>query len=73
MDLGTRSDHWKSANSLPKRDIRLIIYMTARAPMRHYKVIKAMGDTLPSINGKPAGPGVDHHVSPPQGKGFQAQ
>ena len=44
---------------LAKRDIKLILYMTARAPMRHYQIIKRMGDTLPSINGKPAGPNIN--------------
>lgn len=56
---------------LAERDIRLIIYMTARAPMRHYEVIKAMNDTLPSINGKPAGPGVDPMSNARKVKGFR--
>jgi len=59
------------AKELKKRDIRLIIYMTARAPMRHYKIIKAMGDTLPSINGKPAGPNVNPLSHPRKLKGFK--
>jgi hypothetical protein len=65
--LGVGNGVWTSkrdlileiGEQLAERDIRLIIYMTARAPMRHYQVIKAMGDALPSINGKPADPGVD--------------
>ena len=61
MDIG---------RELKKRDIKLIIYMTARAPMRHYNVIKAMGDTLPTINGKIAGPGVDTMSHPRKVKGF---
>jgi hypothetical protein len=44
--------------------------MTARAPMRHYKVIKAMQDTLPSINGKPVGPEIDPMSHPRKVKGF---
>ena len=44
--------------------------MTARAPMRHYKVIQAMQDTLPSINGKPAGPKIDPMSHPRKVKGF---
>ena len=77
--LGVANGIWTSkrdlimeiGQQLAKRDIRLIIYMTARAPMRHYKVIKAMGDTLPSINGKPAGPGVDTMSHPRKVKGFR--
>merc|ERR1712034_172963 len=45
--------------------------MTARAPMRHYQVIEAMGDTLPSINGKPTGPDVDTFSHPRKLKGFR--
>lgn len=61
MELGTQ---------LAKRNIRLILYMTARAPMRHYRIIQAVGDTLPSINGQPAGPGVDPMSHPRKVKGF---
>ena len=56
---------------LNARDIKLILYMTARAPMRHYQVIKAMGDTLPTIDGKPAGPRVDPMSHPRKLKGFR--
>lgn len=77
--LGVGNGVWTSkrdliqelAEQLAERDIRLIIYMTARAPMRHYKVIKAMGDALPSINGKPAGPGVDPMSHARKVKGFR--
>jgi hypothetical protein len=77
--LGVKNGVWTSkrdlileiGEQLARRDIRLILYMTARAPMRHYKVIKAMGDTLPSINGKPAGPGVDTMSHPRKVKGFR--
>ncbi|MCP4847840.1 MAG: hypothetical protein GY899_07840 [Verrucomicrobiaceae bacterium] len=77
--LGVKNGVWTSkrdlikeiAEGLAKRDIKLIIYMTARAPMRHYKVIKAMADTLPSINGKPAGPGIDPMSHPRKVKGFR--
>ena len=55
---------------LAKRDIKLILYMTARAPMRHYQIIKRMGDTLPSINGKPAGPNINPMSHPRNIKGF---
>ena len=58
------------AQDLAKRDILLILYMSARAPMRHYKIIKAMGDTLPRINGKPAGPKVNPLSHPRKVKGF---
>ena len=76
--LGVGTGVWTSkrdlikeiAESLHARDVRLILYMTARAPMRHYKVIKAMGDTLPSINGKPVGPEVDPMSHPKKLKGF---
>jgi hypothetical protein len=76
--LGVENGVWTSkrdlimeiAQDLAKRDIKLILYMTARAPMRHYKVIQAMGDTLPSINGKPAGPHVDPMSHPRKVKGF---
>jgi len=56
---------------LQARNIRLILYMTARAPMRHYHIIKAMGDTLPTINGKPAGPKVNPLSHPRKLKGFR--
>ncbi len=77
--LGVENGVWTSrrdlileiGRELQKRDVRLIIYMTARAPMRHYQVIKAMGDTLPSINGKPAGPKVNPMSHPRKVKGFR--
>mgnify|MGYP001312254511 CR=1 FL=1 len=77
--LGVPNGAWTSkrdlvleiGKELQKRDVRLIIYMTARAPMRHYKIIKAMGDTLPSINGKPAGPEVNPMSHPRKVKGFR--
>lgn len=77
--LGVKPGEWTSrrdlimeiAKALQKRKVRLIIYMTARAPMRHYRVIKAMGDTLPSINGKPVGPKVDPMSHPKRVKGFR--
>lgn len=56
---------------LKKRDVRLILYMTARAPMRHYAIIKAMSDALPTINGKPAGPKVNPLSHPRKLKGFR--
>ncbi len=76
--LGVENGVWTSkrdlimeiAQGLASRDIKLILYMTARAPMRHYKVIQAMQDTLPSINGKPAGPRVDPMSHPRKVKGF---
>jgi hypothetical protein len=76
--LGVENGVWTSkrdlimeiGQELAKREIRLILYMTARAPMRHYKIIQAMGDTLPSINGKPAGPNVDPMSHPRKVKGF---
>ena len=76
--LGVKNGVWTSkrdlileiGRALEKRGIRLIIYMTARAPMRHYEIIKAMGDTLPSINGKPAGPKVNPLSHPRKVKGF---
>jgi hypothetical protein len=76
--LGVKNGVWTSkrdlvmeiGRQLSRRNIRLIIYMTARAPMRHYRVIKAMEDTLPSINGKPAGPGIDPMSHPRKVKGF---
>ncbi len=76
--LGVTNGIWTSkrdlimeiAQQLSKREIRLILYMTARAPMRHYKIIKAMRDTLPSINGKPTGPSVDPMSHPRKVKGF---
>ena len=76
--LGVENGVWTSkrdlimeiAQGLAAWDIKLIIYMTARAPMRHYKVIQAMQDTLPSINGKPAGPTVDPMSHPRKVKGF---
>ena len=57
--------------ALKKRHVRLIIYMTARAPMRHYHIIKATGDTLPSINGRPTGPKVNTMSHPRKVKGFR--
>jgi hypothetical protein len=77
--LGVKNGEWTSrrdlimeiAEALDKRDIRLIIYMTARAPMRYYRVIEAMGDTLPTINGKPAGPKVNPMSHPRKLKGFR--
>jgi len=76
--LGVENGVWTSrrdlimeiGKELAKRDVRLVLYMTARAPMRHYKVIKSMGDTLPSINGKPVGPDVDPMSHPRKVKGF---
>ncbi|MDE0739835.1 MAG: alpha-L-fucosidase [Planctomycetota bacterium] len=76
--LGVKNGVWTSrrdlileiGRELEKRGIRLVIYMTARAPMRHYEIIKAMGDTLPSINGKPAGPKVNPLSHPRKVKGF---
>ncbi|MBT6846799.1 MAG: hypothetical protein HOA14_05215, partial [Planctomycetaceae bacterium] len=76
--LGVENGVWTSkrdlimeiGQELAKRDIKLILYMTARAPMRHYKIIQAMGDTLPSIDGKPAGPNVDPMSHPRKVKGF---
>lgn len=77
--LGVKPGVWTSKRDLimeigrefRKRDIRLILYMTARAPMRHYHIIKAMGDTLPTINGKPAGPEVNPLSHPRKLKGFR--
>lgn len=77
--LGVENGVWTSrrdlimeiGKELAKRDVRLILYMTARAPMRHYEVIKSMGDTLPSINGKPVGPEVDPMSHPRKVKGFR--
>ncbi|MAT47554.1 MAG: hypothetical protein CMO35_09015 [Verrucomicrobiaceae bacterium] len=77
--LGVGNGVWTSkrdlileiGEELAERDVHLIIYMTARAPMRHYEVIKAMNDTLPSINGKPAGPGVDPMSNARKIKGFR--
>ncbi len=77
--LGVENGIWTSkrdlikeiGEQLAKRDIKLIIYMTARAPMRHYQIIKAMGDTLPSINGKPVGPDVNPMSHPRKVKGFR--
>ena len=76
--LGVKNGVWTSkrdlileiGRELQKRGIRLSISMTARAPMRHYEIIKAMGDTLPSINGKPAGPKVNPLSHPRKVKGF---
>ena len=76
--LGVTNGVWTSkrdlimeiGQELAKRDIKLILYMTARAPMRHYKIIAAMGDTLPTINGKPAGPNVNPLSHPRKVKGF---
>ncbi len=56
---------------LKSRDVRLILYMTARAPMRHYHIIEAMDDTLPTINGKPSGPKVNPLSHPRKLKGFR--
>ena len=77
--LGVPSGVWTSkrdlimeiGQELERRNIKLIIYMTARAPMRHYEIIKAMGDTLPTINGKPTGPGVNPLSHPRKLKGFR--
>jgi len=77
--LGVETGVWTSkrdlimeiGRELKRRGIRLILYMTARAPMRHYKIIKAMGDALPTINGKPAGPGVNTMSHPRKVKGFR--
>ncbi len=77
--LGVEPGIWTSkrdlimeiGRELKRRGIRLILYMTARAPMRHYKIIKAMGDALPTINGKPAGPGVNTMSHPRKVKGFR--
>ena len=76
--LGVKNGVWTSkrdlimeiAQGLAERDVKLILYMTARAPMRHYKVIQAMQDTLPSINGKPVGPEIDPMSHPRKVKGF---
>ncbi|MFP6764651.1 MAG: hypothetical protein VB858_13575, partial [Planctomycetaceae bacterium] len=76
--LGVKNGVWTSrrdlimeiGQQLAERNIRLILYMTARAPMRHYRIIQAMGDTLPSINGRPAGPHVDPMSHPRKVKGF---
>jgi len=59
------------ARELDAREVRLILYMTARAPMRHYEIIKAMDDTLPTIHGKPAGPDVNPMSHPRKVKGFR--
>ena len=77
--LGVEPGVWTSkrdlifeiGQELKKRDIKLMLYMTARAPMRHYHIIKAMGDTLPTIDGKPAGPGVNPMSHPRKLKGFR--
>jgi hypothetical protein len=77
--LGVPNGIWTSkrdlileiGRELRKRDVKLILYMTARAPMRHYNVIKAMGDTLPTINGKPAGPEINTMSHPRKVKGFR--
>jgi hypothetical protein len=77
--LGVPNGVWTSrrdlvmeiARELKKRDIKLVLYMTARAPMRHFKIIKAMGDTLPSINGKPVGPEINPMSHPRKVKGFR--
>ena len=76
--LGVKNGVWTSrrdlvmeiGRELARRDIKLIIYMTARAPMRHYKIIAAMGDALPTIDGKPAGPSVNPLSHPRKVKGF---
>lgn len=77
--LGVENGIWTSkrdlimeiGKELEKRDVRLILYMTARAPMRHYRIIEALGDALPSINGKPAGPGINPMSHPRKVKGFR--
>jgi len=77
--LGVDAGVWTSkrdlimeiGKELRKRNIKLMLYMTARAPMRHYKIIEAMGDTLPSINGKPTGPHVNPLSHPRKVKGFR--
>ena len=77
--LGVKNGEWTSrrdlileiGKALNKRHIKLVIYMTARAPMRFYHVIKATGDTLPSINGNPAGPKVNPMSHPRKVKGFR--
>ena len=76
--LGVENGTWTSrrdlimeiGKELAARDIKLIIYMTARAPMRHYKIIAAMEDALPTIDGKPAGPSVNPLSHPRKVKGF---
>ncbi|MCH2208017.1 MAG: alpha-L-fucosidase [Lentisphaerales bacterium] len=76
--LGVENGVWTSkrdlimdiGKELKKRDIKLIIYMTARAPMRYYDIIKKMGDTVPKINGKDAGPKVNTMSHPRKVKGF---
>ena len=76
--LGVKNGVWTSrrdlvmeiGTELARRDIKLIIYMTARAPMRHYKIIAAMEDALPTIDGKPAGPSVNPLSHPRKVKGF---
>ena len=76
--LGVQPGVWTSrrdlvmeiGKELAKRDIRLILYMTARAPMRQYEIIRAMGDALPTLNGKPSGPKVDPMTNPKKLKGF---
>ena len=77
--LGVEPGVWTSkrdlimeiGRELKARDIKLILYMTARAPMRHYQIIKAMDDTLQTINGKPVGPEVDPMSHPRKVKGFR--
>jgi len=77
--LGVKNGVWTSkrdlvmkiAKELAKRDIKLIVYMTARAPMRHYEIIKAAGDTLPSIDGKPVGPKINPMSHPRNVPGFR--
>ena len=44
--------------------------ITARAPMRHYSIIKALGDASPKILGKDAGPKVDTMSHPRKIPGF---
>jgi hypothetical protein len=76
--IGVENGVWTSkrdlimeiGQALKARDIKLILYMTARAPMRHYSIIAAMGDTLPMINGKPAGPKVNTMSHPRTVPGF---
>jgi alpha-L-fucosidase len=76
--LGVENGVWTSkrdlimdiAKELKMHNIKLIIYMTARAPMRYYNIIKALGDASPKINGKDAGPKVNTMSHPRKVKGF---
>ena len=38
--------------ALQDRNIRLIVYATARAPMQYHHIIKSLEDALPTMNGK---------------------